>query len=410
MPFLQFLRENAPFLAVGALLTFSSGFGQTFFISVFAGDIREAFGLSHGAWGALYAAATTTSALVMLWSGALTDRYRVRQLGAVVLCGLAASCLVMAASPAAWALAIAIFGLRFFGQGMAGHTALVAMARWFVATRGRAISIASGGFALAEAVLPLTFVALLGVISWRALWVLAAFLAIAALPVVVRLLAMERTPQQVAADTQAVGMDSRHWTRRQVLGHRLFWLTLPAQLAVPCFGTAFFFQQVHLAEVKGWPHVQLVALFPLYTAVSIATVLGVGWAIDRFGTARLVPIYLLPMAGAFALLGPVGTIAGVAVCMSLMAVTHGSGQALLAAFWAEFYGTRHMGAIRAVATAAMVLGSAIGPALSGALIDAGLTFPEQTPYVALYFVAAAMLASVGVLGHRHRLPPMVAEV
>ena len=409
MPFLQFLRENAPFLAAGVLLTFSSSLGQTYFISVFAGDIRAAFDLSHGAWGAIYAAATTTSAVAMVWAGGLTDRYRVRGLGALVLGGLAASCLLMALTPNIAVLVLAIFCLRFFGQGMAGHTALVAMARWFVATRGKAISIATGGFALGEAILPLTFVALLGFVSWRALWVAAALLALVALPVVMRLLALERTPQQVAASGQALGMDDRHWTRGEVLRQQLFWLTLPAQVAMSCWGTAFFFQQVHIAAVKGWPHVQLVALFPLYTVVSVAASLSVGWVIDRVGTARLMPLFLLPMGAGFALLGPVQTIGGAAFCIALMGVSHGAGSALLAAFWAEFYGTRNVGAIRAVAMAVMVFGSAIGPALSGALIDAGLSFPEQTPLIAAYFAAAAILAAIGVLRHRHRLPAMVLD-
>ena len=54
MGFFQFLRENAPFLAAGALLAFSSSFGQTFLISAYAGVIRDEFGLSHGQWGAIY--------------------------------------------------------------------------------------------------------------------------------------------------------------------------------------------------------------------------------------------------------------------------------------------------------------------------------------------------------------------
>ena len=57
-----------------------------------------------------------------------------------------------------------------------------------------------------------------------------------------------------------------------------------------------------------------------------------------------------------------------------------------AAFWAEAYGTAHVGAIKALATALMVIGSAIGPALTGALIDAGVTFPEQMLGIAAYMV------------------------
>jgi hypothetical protein len=69
---LSFLRANAAWLTAGFLLTFTSSFGQTFFISIFAGEIRETFGLSHGQWGGLYTLATTASAIAMVWAGVLT--------------------------------------------------------------------------------------------------------------------------------------------------------------------------------------------------------------------------------------------------------------------------------------------------------------------------------------------------
>ncbi|MCH9825026.1 MAG: MFS transporter, partial [Alphaproteobacteria bacterium] len=89
MDTLSFLRLNVRWLAAGALLMFMSSFGQTFFISIFAGEIRAEFGLSHGEWGGIYALGTLASAIVMVWSGGLTDRFRVRTLGPVVLVCLA---------------------------------------------------------------------------------------------------------------------------------------------------------------------------------------------------------------------------------------------------------------------------------------------------------------------------------
>ncbi len=82
---LALLRANASWLAAGFLPTFASSFGQTFFIAVFAGEIRATFDLSHGAWGSIYSIATTISAAVMIWAGSLTDRFRVRHIGIGVL-------------------------------------------------------------------------------------------------------------------------------------------------------------------------------------------------------------------------------------------------------------------------------------------------------------------------------------
>ena len=400
-----FLAQNARWLGAGALMTLLSSFGQTFFISIFSGEIQRAHGLTEGSWGAIYTVGTAASAAAMLWAGAQADRHSARSLGTVVLLCLAGACLAMAAAPAAWALLIAVFALRLAGQGMTGHVATVAVARWFEATRGRALSVASLGFSAGEAVLPVLFVALLPSMGFRALWVLSALLVLAAIPLLRRLLAEERQPSGTAeGPPRLAGMDGRHWTRRGVLGSRLFWAMVPTLLAPSAFGTAFFFLQVHLAETKGWSHLGLVALFPLYTATAIASMLVAGWAVDRFGSGRIVPVFLLPLAGAFLVLAGARDLGAAAVGLMLMGVTTGINFTLPGAFWAEFYGTRHLGAIKATAAAVMVLGTAIGPGLTGALIDAGVPFEDQMPAVSAFLVAASGL-SAAVLGRSIRRLP-----
>jgi MFS family permease len=403
MGYFQFLRQNARWLAAGMLLTLSSSYGQTFFISIFAGEIRAEFGLSNGAWGGIYTLGTSASAAVMIWGGTLTDRFRVRSLGPVMLALLAASSLAMASVSAAWALVLVIFALRFTGQGMTSHIAMVAMARWFVATRGRAMSLASLGFAIGTAALPLIFVALLTVMNWRMLWVVAAGLALIAIPVLWGLLRHERTPQSIAKDASATGMGGRHWTRRQILHHWLFWLMVPTLLGPAAWGTALFFQQVHLAQVKGWDHLEFVALFPLFTAALIVSTVATGMLIDRFGANRLMPFYLLPLAAGFVVISLAGTLTGAAVGMVLVGLGNGIGSSLPGAFWAEHCGSRNLGSIKAMAAAVMVFGSAIGPGVSGWLIDQGMNFPEQMMWMALYFIVAALLATIAAIKARRLL-------
>ena len=71
----------------------------------------------------------------------------------------------------------------------------------------------------------------------------------------------------------------------------------------------------------------------------------------------------------------------------------GGGQAtLLNACWAEFFGTLHLGSIKAATTALMVLGSALGPGISGWLIDVGVGFEVQMlGYAAIFAIAAIIL-------------------
>ncbi|WP_111733071.1 MFS transporter [Roseovarius amoyensis] len=405
MPVPAFLRENAPWLTAGVLLTFLSSFGQTFFISIFAGHIRADFGLSHGQWGGIYTVGTFVSALAMVWAGGLTDRFRVRVLAPVILVLTAMACLAMALNPVWWGLFLVIFALRFSGQGMTSHIAVVAMARWFIASRGKALSIATLGFAGGEALLPLLFVSLMTVWDWRLLWIVAALVALCGIPLLALLLRHERTPQSWAQSDRSLGMLGRHWTRRETLHHFLFWFMAPALLGPSAFNTAFFFHQVHFAEVKGLAHFELVAMFPLYTAVGIGAMMLSGWALDKIGTPRLIPFSQLPMVVAFALFavapGPWTLLTG----FVFLGLTTGFNTTLPNAFWAEFYGTGNLGSIKAMAAAIMVLGSAIGPGLTGFAIDLGLGIETQYLIVAGYFVFATVMMAIGVTRARTLLAP-----
>jgi MFS family permease len=387
---IRFILQNSRWLTAGALLTLISSFGQTYFISIFAGEIRTAFDLSHGDWGAIYGFGTFASAIVMIWSGGLTDVMRVRHLGPIVLAALAASCLFMALNPWVALLPVVIFCLRFTGQGMSTHIAAVAMSRWFVANRGKALSVASLGFSVGEACYPILVVSLLLFFSWQSVWILAAGVAALAIPALLWLLAEERSPQSSATEGQSLGMGGRHWSRNQALRHPLFWFMIPALLGQSAFNTAFFFLQVHFAEIKGWEHLQLVAMFPVYTLVSIAAMILSGILLDKLDTARLIPYFQLPMIVAFLIFAFGQSLIAALVGFIFLGLSSGANATLPNAFWAEFYGTKHLGSIKAAAAAVMVLGSAIGPAVTGVLLDYDL--PLDTQYVAFpCFLASHLL-------------------
>jgi len=401
---LIFLRSNAPWLSAGFLLTMLSGFGQTYFISIFAGEIRAEFNLSHGEWGGIYTLGTGASAVVMVWAGALTDRFRIRALGMVILPMVMLACFLMAGVTAAWLLTFVIFALRFSGQGMMSHLAVVAMARWFVAARGRALAIAGLGFSVGEAFLPLVFVSLLAVLDWRLLWVASGFVALAGVPILLLLLRKERTPRSFAEEDQSLGMNAQHWTRGQAIRHPLFWFMVPALLGPPAFGTAFFFQQVHYANIKGLEHIQLVSLFPIYTGLSILSMMVAGWVLDKIGTARLIPWIQLPMIAAFWVFGVADGLVLIVLGIAFFATTTGAQATVPNAFWAEFYGTRHLGSIKALASAIMVLGSALGPGITGTLIDLGVGLETQYLFISGFFVLTTAMVWFGIRQARRALP------
>lgn len=398
MAYFRFLKDNAAWLGVGFLLAFTSSYGQTFFISIFAAEIMAEYGLTNGGWGAIYTAGTTASALVMFWAGGLADRFRVRVLAPVVFAALAASSLAMAANAWLILLPAIVFALRFTGQGMCNQLAVVAMARWFSASRGRALAISSLGFAMGTAFLPLLFVQAKAVVDWRTLWVVAAGMALIAILPVILLLRHERQPQDVTRAVIAPGMGGRHWTRTEMFHHPLFWLLVPAIFGPAAFNTALFFHQVHLSQIKGWTHAEFVALLPLFTVVAVAATFASGWAIDRFGARWLMVGQTAPIAAGFAILwGFTGLGAG-ALSIALVGVSSGLMATLPGSFAAEFYGTRHIGSVKAVWVALMVFGSAVGPGLTGWLIDAGFAFDTQSLAIAVFFAGSVILSALGVAG------------
>ncbi|MGX1198547.1 MFS transporter [Parvibaculum sp. MBR-TMA-1.3b-4.2] len=392
------LRADFRWLAAGFLLTFCSGFGQTYFIALFAGHLKADLGLSEGGFGGLYTAGTLASAALLMWAGRLADDYPIRWLGVGILSGLAVVSLGMASVSSAWMLAFVFFGLRFFGQGMLTHISMTAMGRWFDAKRGRAVSIAGLGLSSAEAVLPIAAVALVAALGWRMTWVAIAA-ALILLPTLALLLLVERdrvpetaeAPKDAssAAQPAARPVEHRQWTRGEVIRQPLFYALMPVILAPPFILTGIFINQVTVVEMKGWDLTWFAASFPVLAGVNMVSGLGAGWLVDRFGARHILPVYLLPLAAGIAALAFVSNAWVLPVFMALAGVTMGSAATLGGALWAELYGTLHLGAIRGVTTSTMVFSTALSPGLIGVLLDAGVPFFWQLLAMGVYCLAAA---------------------
>lgn len=387
-----FPRSDAQWLAAGALMALSTSFGQTFFISVYAGYWRAEFGLSHGQWGAIYMAATLTSAAVLTQAGRLADIFRARIMAVILYGAFAAICIGLSLVHSAFMLGVLVFGLRFCGQGMLSHLAIASMARWFRARRARAVAIASLGFSAGEALLPVAALTLIAAVGWRQSWlVVAALLLCVIAPLLWLLLRQERSPKAMAEEVSASGLGGVHWTRRDVMRHWLFWALMPALLGPSWIGTVVFFQIVHLTDIKGWALIDYAAFaYPAYSVVTVAASFAFGWAADRFGAVRLLPIYLLGWAVGSTLMAAADTIWGGVVALGVAGIGSGGVSIVMGALFAELYGTRWIGGIKAITAAIMVLASALGPGVSGALLDAGVGFEVQLYGMGLYLVAVSL--------------------
>ncbi len=402
MTFQTFVRQNARWLAGGVGLTFFASFGQTFFISMFAGHYRAEFDLSHGDFGSIYMLGTLSSAITLVFIGKVVDFYSVRCVASVVIVALSLACALMASANSVLFLVLAIYMLRLAGQGMMSHTAMTAMGRWFAAERGRAVAVTSAGHQLGEAILPFIVLILFAGSEWRMTWwVCTAVLILFALPFVRTCFVQDRTPMGTA---QAVLEIGRQWTRREAIRDPWFWLTCCGVLAPGFVGTSVWFHHKHLLEIKQWDASILVAGFAMMSLVSVVTSIVTGQLIDRFSAYRLLPLILIPLGLGCLLLSGASAPYLLLVFMFMNGICYGLYGAIFGAVWSEVYGIRHLGAIRSVVFAGMVLSSALGPGLTGWLIDNGAGFEQQLQVMGIVCLFGVLiLFAVSNRLHQHVL-------
>nr|WP_272214219.1 MFS transporter [Marinicella sp. W31]MDC2878073.1 MFS transporter [Marinicella sp. W31] len=321
----------------------------------------------------------------------MVDYRSVVQVVMITMPLLALAALMMALSQWIFLLFISLYMLRLFGQGMMSHIAVTAMGRWFNAMRGRAVSFSSLGLQTAEASFPLIFVLVSGLVGWRGSWIAAAILTlVVGLPLVVALMRVEREPQS-AEPGHKVQTAPRDWTRGEVLRDPLFWAILAVFLAPPFIGTTVFFHQVYMVELRGWTLEMFAGSFFLMSMASLAAMLVTGALVDRFSSVAVMPFMLVPIAAGCLVIGFSGASWTPYVFMPLIGCSMGASSTLNGALWPELYGARHLGSIRAVVIAAVVFSTAVGPGLTGYLIDAGVYYPVQIAVMGIVSIALATL-------------------
>ncbi len=389
---LQFVRENARWLGGGFLLTMFSSFGQTFFIGLSGEDLRAAFGLSSGGFGGLYMLATLASAISLPWLGRTLDLMPGWKVVRFTMPVFALACVLITVAPNVAVLGIALYLLRLFGQGMMTETAYTETGRWFVANRGRAMALIVIGQQAGLAALPLLVVLIERASGgWRTAWIAsAALLVLIGLPAIVALMRVERVPRSHEAKVRDL-RTARDWTRAQVIRDPVLYLLLLGTLAPPFISTVIFFHQDYLIALRGYDSLAFAAAFPVMSVTTVVFGLVCGHLIDRLGALRLLPFYLIPLAVASAAVALITPVWGIYVFMFLLGISSGFTSTLFGALWPEVYGLANLGGIRAIIVSAMVLSTALGPGISGALIDRGVSLPRQMLWLSVWCVAACFV-------------------
>lgn len=390
MKFHELIKRHGRAIGLGFALTFLSSFGQTFFISLSGPDIRDAFGLTHGAFGSIYSLATLSSGLLMIWVGSVIDRVDIRLYATTALLGLAAAALSLSLAPNILVLGLSLFALRLFGQGMLSHAGVMSTARLGEGVRGRALGVAALGFPAGEALFPALAITLITAIGWTSTWrtaALAIFIALGLGWLLGFVLHRKDPDLEGSMHKKASSEAGPRWS--DTLRDWRFLALVPTMIGYPAIMTAYFFHQRFIAEVKGWSLELLASSITLFALISVVVAMTAGSFVDRFGAVRLSHFYLAGMTAASLTLATFDAPFLPLVFFALIGLTSGCTNVVIAAVLAELFGTTHLGKIRALAGAIMVVASAATPGAIGLLFDAGISLEAICLGFVVYMLAAS---------------------
>ena len=373
----------------GFIFTFFSSFGQSFFLGLFNSSIRETLSITHGQFGTIYASATLLSSLLLIWVGKKIDDVNVFKFAILVTILLSISCFFFSKISSVVFLFIGIFLMRFSGQGMMSHTATTTISRYFTKSRGKALSVGWFGLSSAEFILPVLIVFLLTMTSWQNIWLIISILVLFFLPIASYILVknINLDSRETSNEDDFKEENIKQWKRKEVIKDYRFYIINMNMLAMPWIATGTFVYQSFISSSKGWGKYVIAQSFMSYSVLTVITLLISGFLVDKF-TSRKILIYMnIPLFLSVLVIIYFNSPISAFVFLGLIGISNGLANLLGSSIWAEIYGVKHIGSIKALTTALMVFATALGTALFGILIDNGFTIEKIAVVSGAYCVS-----------------------
>jgi len=397
-------------LGVAVLMAVATMPTQTVVVSIFNDSLRGALSLDVEQLSRAYTIGTIAAAFPLPWVGRMADRHGLRTVTLLAALGAAASVALLSRVDAWWQLVVCFFLMRFLGQGSLGMLAGHTIAMWFERRLGSAHAVlAIAGFAGGSAIMPAPTAWLIGRFGYApALLILAGFILTLVMPCV--LLLFHNKPEDIgqhldgddhertAHDVIHGGMppaDDPGFTHAQAIRTRAYWIVLAIMAANGMIGTALLFhmqEMLRSAGLEGTEAQTALAIQPWPIAFG-ASMLALGWLVDRVKPRRLMPFgpALMLIACVVCLIGAGGVaegravVATMAIGMGVFGLAMGVGVAVGNPTIARYFGRTHHGAIRGTMSSAGVFATGLGPWITGQAYElSGSSFvPILLVYAAL---------------------------
>jgi predicted MFS family arabinose efflux permease len=389
----MFKNLSLKVIIFGFIFTFFSSFGQSFFLGIFNSSIRNELSITHGQFGSIYASATLLSSFLLIWVGKKIDDINISKFAFFVILLLSFSCFVFSKISSLSFLFFSIFLMRFSGQGMMSHTATTTISRYFTKSRGKALSTGWFGLSSAEFMLPVLMIYLLTITDWKNIWLYISIIVVIFLPIASYTLVknLKFESREDSTEDKFKQENIKNWKRKEVIKDFRFYILCANMLAMPWIATGTFVYQSFILSSKNWGPYVIAQSFMSYSILSVITLFISGFLIDKFTSRKLLIYMNIPLLISVFVIYYFNNPISSFVFLGLIGITNGLANVLGSSTWAEIYGVKYIGSIKALTTALMVFATAFGTALFGFLIDRGFSI-EQIAVISGIYISISLIS------------------
>ena len=391
------IKSNFKIILFAFVFLFASSVGQSFFIGLFNSEIRNELNITHSEFGSIYGIATLCSSLLLIWIGKKIDDFKLVYYSIFVIVLLSFSAIFFSFVNGVIFLFLGIFLLRLSGQGLMSHTSTTAISRYFNKRRGKALSIVFLGMSLGEFILPVLIVYLLSIFYWRELWLQISIFVLLFLPLIciftIKDISIDSREKDDENNTNQSNL-IKSWTRKEVLYDYKFYTILPCLLASPFIITGIVINQSFILESKNWDDYALAKAFMSYSVFTVLTLFFSGYLVDKFSSRKLLIYLNFPMILSLLVLIFFDHSFSAFVFMGLLGSTNGFANVIISSLWAEIYGVKYLGSIKALTVSLMVFSTALGTSVFGFLIDYSYSIEKISTICLVYTIISTGIVAI----------------
>lgn len=381
-------------------------------IGVFVKPMAEDFGWNRSVIAGAVAIGTIGGGIVALVVGPMIDRFGARWMlfgGFLVMGGFF---VWWSGVTTLWQFYAVIIVTRLLLQGVINLTNQTVLAKWFVRLRGRALAYGNLGQRFGQGAVPILTQTIISAAGWR--WAAASLgFLVWGLTLIPVLLWMRRQPEDMGLRTdgdpppradvsgerpqrEMAATPEVHFTLTEALRTPTFYILLAALCLTSFVNTGVNFNFIPYMSDQGLTEAQAVTVLTIWSLTGIPASLLAGLVLERVSAQAVICGF------------QVGMIAGTLLLISLdnmwigaaFALVHGAAFAgsLLAqqVILADYYGSRHLGAVRGVFMPWQMATNAVGP------LAATLVFDTRGSYLFILWVYVLLqsLVFLGLLAAR----------